>query len=1000
MGVIQKVSLRIKNSYRDGGISRVFSNSFFFLFKTPRIFFIKVRNLFYRVRDKYTRSYRRFRFAASFQLRRVRALLGLTSVRGHKEVFFSVIVPVYNHKDYLPLCIQSILKQKHSNFELILIDDCSTQPEVKSFLARVAAEDNRIRVLYNEENRGIVKSTNQGIIASQAPYLAFVDCDDMLPKNALREVAKAVVRRPDADFLFTDRIRIDEKGKQITKEIYGGRPDLAFRDDRDNLLEEMVTSHLKVIKREILLKVGLFEANFTGVQDYDLALKMSEKGNLVYIPKPLYYYRWHNGSVTLSKRVSQVQKSTLVKRRALERRYLYGMPNFQYEPSKKTKLLFVIPWVVMGGAEKVMLELAQALKESGKFEIYFIATLKGGAWKKRFEELGNVEVLTSNNFPDQGSKVDYIEEFIQSNQIDIVHVSNAEEGFLVAPRVWQHYPRPYLVGTLHSDYHEENAGFVRWVDKYAAYFDRFVFVNQLIQEKVGTYFPEELRPSVIYNGVDLARYNQPRIDKNVILYASRLTGEKQPVHVMRLAKEVSKLRKDFEIWIAGEGEYEAEMKYLAEKYKIEKFVRFLGRVDNVEDLYRQAGVTILTSTTEGTPMVFAEALASGSPVAAYDVGGISEMITHGEEGFLVKPGAVKEMARLIDNLFSNKALRKKVSAAAKRRAQIQFDAKDMATKHMQLYESLMQQPSAFKSRQFAHPLLSFVILFFNRLDDSKKCIETIKSTVKLPYEIIILDNNSNDETRTFLKNLEKTETNVRVIYESTNLGCPGGRRKAVQFARGAYIATIDNDMLIDPYWSEDMILRLEESREYMGVVSKVKMLTGLLEFVGGSAKINHKKKTVKFSLIGNAQPADELRYMETIECDWIPGGSTIVKAEALSIAQHCADYINAFEDNDYALQLKSKGYKLVNCPIASALHHHSSTLTEEELEKEKEYIKTRINNEKLLKSAATFYKRWGLVIDDPIMYQMLGLDGMSREELIAKAFMPLNKNVEPYAKKI
>ena len=97
------------------------------------------------------------------------------------------------------------------------------------------------------------------------------------------------------------------------------------------------------------------------------------------------------------------------------------------------------------------------------------------------------------------------------------------------------------------------------------------------------------------------------------------------------------------------------------------------------------------------------------------------------------------------------------------------------------------------------PLVSVVILSYNRLEDLMYNLNSLYQQTNMPFEVIIYDNNSEQETKDYLKWVEgstKEDGNglIKVIYSDRNLGCSGGRREAVKYARGEYIYTVDNDM--------------------------------------------------------------------------------------------------------------------------------------------------------------------------------------------------------------
>lgn len=109
-------------------------------------------------------------------------------------MIFSVVIPVYNVKDYLPKCIDSVLAQDFTDYEVILIDDGSTDGESGAICDRyAAAHPERIRAIH-KPNGGVGEARNVGIEAAQGEYLIFIDSDDYIAPNMFRVLADAVAR--------------------------------------------------------------------------------------------------------------------------------------------------------------------------------------------------------------------------------------------------------------------------------------------------------------------------------------------------------------------------------------------------------------------------------------------------------------------------------------------------------------------------------------------------------------------------------------------------------------------------------------------------------------------------------------------------------------------------------------------------------------------------------------------------------------------------------------
>lgn len=245
----------------------------------------------------------------------------------------SVVIPVYNVADnMLRECIDSVLCQTYRNFEIILVDDASTQESVRTVLAEydknrmatekrpeVAAAD--ITVIYRSENGHISRCTNDGINAAKGEFVALCDCDDLYAPNALYEIVKKLNEDPSLDFIYTDEDKISEDGKV--------RRDPFFKPDwsPETFMSYMYTCHLSVYRKHLLDELGGLRVGFEGSQDYDLVLRVMEKTTRIgHVPKILYHWRMRQESTANSMTAkSYVMDSTRrAKEEALERRGLVG----------------------------------------------------------------------------------------------------------------------------------------------------------------------------------------------------------------------------------------------------------------------------------------------------------------------------------------------------------------------------------------------------------------------------------------------------------------------------------------------------------------------------------------------------------------------------------------------------------------------------------------------------------------------------------------------------
>ncbi|WP_299569847.1 glycosyltransferase [uncultured Williamsia sp.] len=206
---------------------------------------------------------------------------------------FSIVVPVFNTPErYLDALMESVLAQTFQDLELVLAD-ASTDPDAARRVALAADSDPRIRHVRLAGNGGISRNTNAGIDASTGSFVAFVDHDDLLPPQALNEVAAYLLEHQDTDIVYTDEDKITDDGR------WRHSPHRKPRWSPHQFLCCNYTSHLSIVRRELLVAVGGLDPHCDGAQDFELILRLhSLPGERIvgHIPKVLYHWRTAAGS--------------------------------------------------------------------------------------------------------------------------------------------------------------------------------------------------------------------------------------------------------------------------------------------------------------------------------------------------------------------------------------------------------------------------------------------------------------------------------------------------------------------------------------------------------------------------------------------------------------------------------------------------------------------------------------------------------------------------------
>ncbi|WDV07469.1 glycosyltransferase [Lysinibacillus irui] len=208
----------------------------------------------------------------------------------------SIITPVYNAEKYIDNSIESVLNQTYQDFELIIVNDGSTDnsaQNIKKYLF-----DSRIKY-YLQENKGESAARNKGIEEAQGEFIAFLDADDLYQPTKIEEQINYFNQYKDIDVVYTDVQIIDEKGRN-----QGVLKSEEIISTQDNFLANMLYRQLipgpaAIMLRRKCIESGIrYPENYSNAEDYLFTIQLSQHFNFGYLPKKLYSYRRHDSNLT------------------------------------------------------------------------------------------------------------------------------------------------------------------------------------------------------------------------------------------------------------------------------------------------------------------------------------------------------------------------------------------------------------------------------------------------------------------------------------------------------------------------------------------------------------------------------------------------------------------------------------------------------------------------------------------------------------------------------
>lgn len=430
-------------------------------------------------------------------------------------------MPVYNAERFLQESIGSILNQSYRNFELIIINDGSTDSSL-SIIKSFAKQDKRIRYI-TQENRGCAKALNRAIGMSAGMYIARMDADDISHRNRLEEQINYLLKNSECDLVATTIQQIDENGNKINDwpaDIESITPEDIF----NRMTVENCIAHPSIMIKADLLKFYGYHEDQVPSEDYDLWLRILSDGRQIHkINRKLLFYRVHLASVTQSstrkssanRKILRAQTKFLAKQfakghitifelmvlRAIIKRCSYlilmrltRVTKWQFASVSKTirnliiirkiinyilprlkefflltkmglpsfrenkkRVLLIAPIMALGGAEKIMLDICKQFKKRG-YEPYFISSLPHSAeWREQFERSAK-EVFDVGNLVSESNRARFITRYIKYKKIRYVITTNNLAGYQLAKIIKEKNMPVSIVDLIHGQGGENDKG--------------------------------------------------------------------------------------------------------------------------------------------------------------------------------------------------------------------------------------------------------------------------------------------------------------------------------------------------------------------------------------------------------------------------------------------------------------------------------------------------------------------------------------------------------------
>ncbi|WP_022756283.1 glycosyltransferase family 2 protein [Butyrivibrio fibrisolvens] len=288
----------------------------------------------------------------------------------NQSKLISVIMSVYNEHEYISEAIDSLLSQTYSNFELIIIDDCSTDDTVE-IIDRYASNDDRIKLYQNKENAGLTRNLNKALKLAKGDYIARMDGDDIaMPERFEKEVMYLESHKDVALVSCQTQTFGEEK---LVADVIEDLEEL-----RATMLIRPVLAHPGFMFRRMIIDAGFsYDESFRQAQDYDFAARLSLDHDIAIVTPALLKYRAHQGQVSAVSNSSQAANADRVRRFLLSN---IGIELTDDEQEMYHKLVYEDRQSDLSDYRAVAIILDKILEANNKRKVYDPESLERALW--------------------------------------------------------------------------------------------------------------------------------------------------------------------------------------------------------------------------------------------------------------------------------------------------------------------------------------------------------------------------------------------------------------------------------------------------------------------------------------------------------------------------------------------------------------------------------------------------------------------------------------------
>jgi glycosyltransferase involved in cell wall biosynthesis len=656
-----------------------------------------------------------------------------------KDPLVTVLMPVFNAERFLRRAIESVLAQTFTDFELLIINDGSTDQSVSIIQS---FQDERIRLVHNKQNSGVITTLNTGIMLAKGKYIARMDADDICVADRLAKQVSYLEEHPGTAVLAAHIMQINAHEEDLgtwDQDVQNSTAAELFR----TMAKTNCIAHPTIVIRKQIAQQYLYHKKQKGSEDWDLWMRLLSDGyRIEKLTDYLLKYRIHaasvtsvhNQSTTLEKKLNKVRITFLKERlrkfrfkkfeclvllailRTMARdikvnrlpkwlrfwkRLLTLSPFRAYQEFQLLKrtiektenlggLFFFFPYTHVGGAEKVHAQITETVKDKNPW-IFFTGFSLNKKFLPMFENNGTLlDVAVGINHPffiKRSMKL--IAECIEKSNKPVIFGCNNLFFYDLIPVLSNNVKVIDLMHDFRFD--GEEMVFKSFLPKFLRC-DHRVFISERAIQQTKKFYrmnsvEEEYVHRLVYipNYTDVpAHFTEKKSAPLQVVYVGRDTSEKRAYLVSALAKLCLEKKMEVQFTIVGAIQQPVALQN-------QPAIEFTGELTDTEKLrsiYKKADVILITSEREGFPMAIMEGMAYGVIPVSTPVGDVPKHIKQGQTGYITSSleadMVVAEMSNYIQLLLQDKTLRQTIGKNAHAYALLHFSKEQFTKRYQEL----------------------------------------------------------------------------------------------------------------------------------------------------------------------------------------------------------------------------------------------------------------------------------------------------------------------------